>query len=135
MAASESKQRNFGLSPEDVKELQAEHAETKRVPNPYRTGGYKFTVAALIALGADKPHPLPKVYKAFREAAGDEWFEKWASKSPRNAETGKDAEGRFMQNILTLQRTADYGLRLHQVGTKVLKTKGVVIDLLREGDE
>jgi hypothetical protein len=130
---SEKKQeRSFGLSPEHVTELTAEFAKTKVMPNPYRSGAYGFTIAALLSLGVNKPHPLPKVHAAFRKAAGADWYAEWEKTAKRDKETGLDADGRFLQNLRVLQRTSDYALKLLQVGREVLKSKGAVIDLSRD---
>ena len=125
-------EHNYGLDAEDVKALAAEYAASKKIPNPNNKGCYRFIIAALTNLGMNKPHPLAEVYERFQKEAGSEWFKAWKSKEKRNAEKGKDANGRFLQNIQVLQRVKDYGLRLLQVGTKVMKTKGCVIDLTRE---
>ena len=124
--------RSFGLSTADLKALQEQHAKTKKFPNPYRTGVYGFTVDALVSLGINKRHPISKVHEAFKRVAGNEWYAAWADKERRNEKTGKDADGRFLQNLKVLQRIKDYGLKLLQVGRRVLKTKGAVIDLTRD---
>ena len=130
---SEKKQeRSFGLSPEHVTELTAEFEKTKTLPNPYRSGAYAHAIAALVNLGVNKPHPLAKVQAAFKKAAGDDWYSEWSEAKKRNKETGLDADGRFLQNLRVLQRTADYALKLLQVGREVLKSKGAVIDLTRD---
>ena len=130
---SEKKQdRSFGLSPEHVTELTAEFGKTKTLPNPYRSGAYGFTIAALLKLGVNKAHPVAKVHTAFKNAAGQDWYAEWSTAKKRNAETGKDADARFLQNLSVLQRTADYGRKLLEVGKKVMGTKGVVIDLSRD---
>lgn len=124
-------QRSFGLSSEQVAELTAEYEKSKKFPNPYRTGAYAHTITALVTLGADKPHSLAKVHQAFKRAAGAEWYAAWAGQEKRNEDTGLDADGKFVQNLRVLQRTADYGKKLLDVGREVLKTKGAVIDLTR----
>ena len=124
--------RSFGLSTADTRALQERYAKMKKFPNPYRTGVYGFTVDALVSLGVNKRHPISKVHEAFKRVAGNEWYADWAAKERRNEETGKDADGRFLQNLKVLQRTKDYGLKLLQVGTKILKTKGCVIDIVRD---
>lgn len=125
-------QRSFGLSPEQIAELTAEYEQSKKFPNPYRTGAYAHTVTALLTLGADKPHSLAKVHQAFKRAAGVDWYAAWAGQEKRNADTGLDAAGKFVQNLRVLQRTADYGKKLLDVGREVLKSKGAVIDLTRD---
>ena len=129
--AAKSK-RSFGLSSADVAELKAEFQKSKHLPNPYRSGAYGFSVEALVALGANKPHPLAKVHAAFKKAAGVEWYSAWAKREKRNAETGQDAAGRFVQNLRVLQRTKDFGRKLLEVGKKVMGSKGAVIDISRD---
>jgi hypothetical protein len=124
--------RSFGLSEQDVRELAAEYETTKRFPNPYRAGAYGFTIDALVKLGVNKPHPLAKVHAAFKRAAGADWYSAWAGTEKRNEETGKDADARFLQNLRVLQRTADYAMKLLQVGREVIKSKGAVINLTRD---
>ena len=131
MSAKKQK-RSFGLSAQEAQELAAEFAKTKRLPSPFRSGGYGFTIRALVSLGANKRHGLAKVHAAFRKAAGADWYAQWAGSEKRNKETGLDADGRFLQNLRVLQRTADYGLKLLEVGQKVMGTKGAVIDLSRD---
>lgn len=131
MSAKKQK-RSFGLSSEDVAELTAEFEATKTLPNPYRSGAYAHAVSALVTLGTNTPHSFAKVHQAFKRAAGAEWYAAWTSQEKRNEETGLDADGRLVQNLRVLQRTADYGLKLLEVGQKVMGTKGVVIDLSRD---
>ena len=126
------KNRSFGLSDKEIEGVAAEYAETKRLPNPHRSGAYAHTVTALVTLGVNEFHPLAKVQEAFKRAAGDEWYAAWANKETRSEAGGKDADARFVQNLGVLQRIGDYGLKLLQVGQKVLKTKGAVIDLQRD---
>ena len=120
--------RNFGLSTGEVKALQEQHAADQKFPNPYHQGCYHFIVAALVNLGIDQPHPFQAVYSRFQKEAGRQWFKDWAGREGRT-ETAKDARGRFVQNLKVLQRTKDYGKKLLEVGRRVLKSKGVVIDL------
>lgn len=130
--AAKKAERSYGLSSDEVKQLTEEYKTTKKFPNPHRTGAYKFTIDALVVLGVNKPHPIAKAHQAFRKAAGNDWYSDWASKEPRNKETAKNVDGRFQQNLQVLQRTNDYGRRLLEVGRKVLKSKGAVIDLARD---
>lgn len=131
MAAKKS-ERSYGLSADEVKQLAEEFKAKKKLPNPHRTGNYRFIIAALVTLGANKRHSLAKVQEAFRKAAGEDWYKEWLKKEPRNETTAKDAHGRFVQNVRVLQRTSDYGRRLLDVGRRVMKTKGAVIDLTRD---
>jgi len=130
--SAKKQNRSFGLSPESIAELTAEFETTKRLPNPYRNGAYAHAITALVNLGANKPHSLAKVHQAFKRAAGAEWYAAWASQEKRNEATGLDADGRLLQNLRVLQRTADYALKLLEVGQKVMGTSGVVIDMTRD---
>lgn len=133
MAAKKS-ERSYGLSAEEIKQLAEEYRATKTFPNPHRMGAYKFAIDGLVALGVNKQHRIAKVHQAFRRAAGEEWYKAWASKEPRNKETGKDVDGRLLQNLQVLQRTKDYGRRLLDTGRRVLRSKGAVIDLTRDSN-
>lgn len=129
--AAKKAERSYGLSSDEVKQLTEEYKQTRKLPNPHRSGAYAHTISALVSLGINKSHPIGKVHQAFKRAAGEEWYRAWASKEPRNKATAKDADGRFLQNLQVLQRTGDYGRRLLEVGRRVMKTKGAVIDLSR----
>jgi hypothetical protein len=124
--------RSFDLSNEEIKTLAEQYAKDKEFPNPYRAGAYHHTITAIVKLGVNKPHPVAKVHEAFKRVAGAEWYGEWAKKESRNDKTGKDADGRFLQNLKVLQRTKDYGRKLLQAGRRILKTKGCVIDLARD---
>jgi hypothetical protein len=131
--AKASAPRSFDLSHAEAKALAERHAKDKAFPNPYRSGAYRFAIDALVSLGVNKRHGLPKAHEAFKRAAGADWYAAWAKKERRNDKTGKDADGRFLQNLRVLQRTKDYGRKLLQAGRRILKTKGCVIDLTRDG--
>ena len=47
-------ERHFGLRPEEVTELKARFDPSKTLPNPHRDGAYKYTIEALLALGANQ---------------------------------------------------------------------------------
>lgn len=130
--ATKKGERSYGLSTEEVKQLTEEYKATKKFPNPHRAGAYAYTVAALVNLGVNKPHSLTKVHEAFKKAAGNDWYRAWANKEARSEATGKNAAERFLQNIRVLQRTRDYARRLLEVGRRVMRTKGCVIDLTRD---
>lgn len=138
-------ERNFSLSPAEVKDLKAQYAETKRFPNPHNRGAYFYLIEALVDLGVNEAHTQSKVMARVEKLmsapetiqgegrdATTAW-ERFTNKDPRNKDTGKDYEGRFDQNVSVLQRLGGdtpYGLKLLQVGQKVLGTAGAVIDVL-----
>lgn len=94
---------------------------------PYRHGAYHFSVAALLAMGVNKSHKfsafVSKLRQIWRKADAEGWkaFEK---RPARNQATGKDLEGRIVQNCRVIQRTKDYG--------KPLLAAGAVLDLTRD---
>lgn len=139
------KPRKFHLSPEEVADLKVQYKETKRFPNPHNRGFYFYLVEALVDMGINDQHPQGRVMQRVEKLMSDEStiqgegrdkttaWERWANKDPRNAETGKDMEGRFDQNVTVLQRLSGltpYGRKLLDVGTEVLGTDGAVIDVL-----
>ena len=128
--------RNYGIHPLDLKTLSQRFAETKEFPNPYSRGAYFYFIEALKELGADKTHKFVAVRDQMRKLMSaaetkradrkTDW-ERFSYK--RDVET--DCNGRIMRNAEVLQRVNDYGLKLIQVGQKVLKTKGMVVDILK----
>ncbi|MGC4033110.1 MAG: hypothetical protein QM754_15510 [Tepidisphaeraceae bacterium] len=136
--------RKFHLSEAEVAELTLQHQATKRFPNPHNKGFYFYLLEALVTLGIDKAHSTAAVMQQVERLMSDDTtidaedgttaWQRWASKEPRNASTAKDVEGRFMQNILVLQRLTGltpYGRRILDVCQKVMKRPGGVIDVLR----
>ncbi len=152
VADSNASARGFGLSPRDVKRLKAEVEQRgggKRiyVPNPHSKGFYHFFVETLKALGVNRAHPEAVVVAKFRELtnapgmAGSNGRTFWKEWTKGDEEVGPWRE-RFPYNAGVLQRiprpgtrnNSPYGLRLLDVGRKVLGTRGVVIDILRDKD-
>lgn len=145
--------RGFGLSERDLARLKSEvqqRSTGKRtyVPNPHNKGVYHFVIETLKALGINRAHPAAVVTAKFREltntpdsrdAKGATFWKRW-TRGDENASPWKE---RFAQNVEVLQRVprggvktnnTPYGRRLLEVGTKVLGTRGVVIDILRDRD-
>jgi hypothetical protein len=117
--------RNYKMDAKEVAALKTEAKAQKSFPNPYR-GCYGALVAALAALGLNKWHSFSEVKAAVKKNMGENW-EAFQAKAARNKETGKDVDGRLLQNLTVLQRVNDYGKKLLQVNA--------VIDLKREGKE
>lgn len=144
------KPRKFHNSVAEIDQLRAEYKETggdnvKLLPNPYNRGSYHYIVEALKRLGPDERFRFATVAKKVKDLMSDPEttkdgktaWQRFDGKDSRNEETGRDADGRLMQNVNVLQRVnpntsfSPYGLKLLEVGTRVLKTKGVVIDVLK----
>ena len=144
--------RGFGLSSRDVVRLKEEVEQRgtgKRVyvPNPHNKGAYHFFVEALKSLGPNRRHSAAVVIGRFRELtntsatrdeSGKTLWQRWTK--------GDEGTGhwrtRFARNAEVLQRVprpgvvnnTPYGLRLLEVGTKVLGTAGVVVDIVKDRD-
>jgi hypothetical protein len=148
--------RKFHLAEDEVEKLLADRAENGKgdrnyVPNPHNKGFYHFAVETLKALGVNRPHSDPVTKAKFKEltnvpatkdASGRTFWQRWKNKdsAAKNSDNALDWEGRFEQNMEVMQRLGGlhpYGLKLKEVGPKVMKTKGVVIDILKssKGDK
>jgi hypothetical protein len=137
--------RKFHLNAEEIEGLKAEYAEVKpkRIPNPHNKGNYWAIWEALILLGRDQEHPLSRVMKKVETLLSDEStkddegntaWDRFVNKDPRNAETGKDAEARFYQNVIVQQRLTGrtpYGYKMRQVCQEVCGFDGGVLDVLK----
>jgi hypothetical protein len=140
------KPRKFHLNTAQIDQLRAEYKETGSIPNPFNKGAYHYTVAALIALGVDSKHKLATVQDKVKELMSDPEtkqdgktaWQRFRDKDARGSEeTSLDWQGRFEQNIRVLQRfggVTPYGLKLNEVGQKVCRFKGLVIDLLKSAN-
>lgn len=135
------KPRKFHLSDEEVTQLRAEFKETGRFPNPHNKGFYFYGVESLVDLGINEPHSLANVMRKIealmsdkdtKDEDGKTAWQRFAKRDPRNAETGKDVDGRALQNFNVLQRLSGhtpYGMKLLEVGKRILGTAGAVIDI------
>ncbi|HLL87694.1 MAG TPA: hypothetical protein VK324_00160 [Tepidisphaeraceae bacterium] len=138
--------RKFHLSDEEISDLREQYKETKRFPNPHNKGFYYFLIEALIDLGLDEQHPQAAVIERLENLMADPStldengttaWDRFRNKPQRNSSTAKDWIGRFDQNVLVLQRLTGltpYGRRLLDVGQKVLRRRGAVIDVLTTKD-
>ncbi|HEV2294694.1 MAG TPA: endonuclease domain-containing protein [Tepidisphaeraceae bacterium] len=140
------------MSSRDIERLKAEveqRASAKRihVPNPYRQGFYHYFVESLQSLGVNRRHSRQVAMGRFRQltntpetrdASGKTLWQRWSK-----GDEGNDPYGtRFDRNAEVLQRVprpgvvnnTPYGLRLLEVGTKVLGTRGVVVDIVKDRD-
>lgn len=135
--------RQYGLDADDITRLTALH-EAGQFPNPFNKGNYHYIVAALVDLGINQKHSRNQVFQRVRKlmsdestknASGQTAWERFDGREPRAA-TGLDTEGRFWQNVNTLQRVggetsfSPYGLKLLEACQKILGKTGGVIDIL-----
>jgi hypothetical protein len=129
--------RRFHLLADDIAALRDLYNKGDKCPNPQNKGAYWGFIEALKALGINKAHSYgecKKAMKAAMTAEGDgELWDRFANHKGES-ENALDLDGRIRQNAEVLQRLGGftpYGLKLLQVGQAVLKTKGVVVDILK----
>ena len=145
--------RKFHLNDKEIATLTAEYAENGKgyyVPNPHNRTFYHFAIESLKRLGVNRAHSVPVVIARFKDltsaaetkdAAGKTYWQRWKNKDSAAKDDTKALswEGKFEQNLEVLQRVPrkgsrnkhPYGLKLLESGTKVMGTKGVVIDILK----
>jgi Recombination endonuclease VII len=133
--------RKFHLSDRDIADLRKAHANGNPLPNPHNKGFYFFFIETLKILGPNRSHQEAVVKAKFREITeqantkdekGVTFWRRWKEKQGE-----QDWNQRFLQNAEVLQRLGGktpYGLRIKELGTRVLRTKGVVIDILQDRD-
>jgi hypothetical protein len=146
---SKIKPRKFHLNTAQLDQKRAEFAQTNVIPNPFNKGSYHFIVEALKVLGLDlaikygefqtKVRVLMSASATRKEVNGEQKtaWERFRDKESRNQATGLDVFDRLEQNVRVLQRfggVTPYGLKLNEVGTRVCRFKGLVIDLLKAED-
>lgn len=121
--------RRYHLQADEIVALRNQMQEAGKFISPYGTGRiYTYIIESLVALGAGKAHDFNLVYDKFKELASSEktrnslgktLWDRFADKEVRNIETGRDAMGKFMQNLEVLQRLGGdhpYAFKLAQVG-------------------
>lgn len=121
--------RRYHLMAEELVLVNKEIQESGRFKSPYGAGRiYTYIIEALVILGVNKAHAFNEVYEKFIELASDAktldkdnktLWERFDKKETRNVSTGRDACGKFMQNLEVLQRLGGdhpYALKLSQVG-------------------
>ncbi|HEV2295597.1 MAG TPA: endonuclease domain-containing protein [Tepidisphaeraceae bacterium] len=140
------------MSKRDVARLKAEVQQRRdgkrvHVPNPHNKGSYHYFIEALKSLGANRRHSRAVVIGRFRELTntpetrdetGKTFWQRWTKGDEGNDHWGT----RFDRNAEVLQRVprpgvannTPYGLRLLEVGTKVLGTAGIVVDIVKDRD-
>lgn len=135
--------RKYHLSEKEVEVLKTQLEQGDKLPNPHNKGFYHYFIETMKGLGLNRNHSIPVVHAKFKEIAGNAgtkdgdgktFWQRWSKKEARNEETGKDWTGRFATNVEVLQRMggfAPYGLRLLQVGTLVMGTKGCTVNTIK----
>ena len=130
--------RRYHLTDKKISALVSAHEKDGSFPNPYRYGGmYYGMVQALIELGVDKVHSFVKVKEAIKSVLvgitkknGQNAWESFVTKAPKNDLSGKDVNGRLLQNASVLQRLTG----LHPYGEK-LRQVLACIDILKDAND
>lgn len=133
--------RKFHLGTDEVKALKELAEAGDKFPNPHSKGFYHYLIETLKSLGINRAFSwstvtdkFKEITSATKESNGETWWKNWSQKAPRNPATGRDWQGKFEENVEVMQRSGGltpYGLKILEVGTRVLGTDGAVIDILR----
>ena len=132
--------RRYHLQADELVALRNQIQESGRFISPYGVGRiYTFIIESLVELGTCRAHDFQLVYEKFKELASSEktrntvgktLWDRFVDREVRNIETGRDAMGKFMQNLEVLQRLGGdhpYAFKLAQVGA--------CIDILTDQDQ
>ena len=144
--------RNFHLTDDEILVLRERQKQGDMLPNPHTKGFFHCAIEALKLLGMNRRHPFG-VFKSTVQELMSRDETKWADGTTgwqrfcNPAKPAKERQPRIpidqqlLKNIEVLQRVntqkiiAPYGLKLLQVGQKVLGTKGCVINIFVENGE
>ncbi len=117
------KPRRYHMDDDHAKELRAKFKKDKIFHNPYRKGGlYYAFVQALIDLGINKDHSFKDVKHSMKSTMSSEvngknknLWEVFSNRKPRNMLSGRDINGRIIENANILQRISGF----HPFGEKL----------------
>jgi len=142
--------RRYGMTKKAAEKMRAETRKSGTFVNPHRvTGLYGVAVQSLIDLGIDEAHSLSdvraqmiKLLKGIEKVVDgvttNAW-ERFRDRKPVNPDTGKDVNGRIIQNFQVLQRITGnhpYGEKLRQVLACIdilVDAKGLPMFMLHTG--
>lgn len=129
------KPRRYHMDDNKAKEMRAKFQKTGIFQNPYRKGGlYHGFVQSLISLGIDKEHDFSSVKHEMEKLLSSEvnvknknLWDVFANRKSRNSLSGKDINGRIIENATILQRLNG----LHPFGEK-LRQLNACVDILKD---
>ncbi len=118
--------RRYHLVKGKMEKIISEAEKSGKFPNPYRKGGIYFSIVeALSNLGTDKFHSfdvmkieISKIMSSFPGRDGTNAWDYFVNKVPKQSMSGKDSNGRILQNAQVLQRLTGmhpYGEKLRQL--------------------
>lgn len=129
--------RRYHLTDKKMQKLVEQAEKDGSFPNPYRKGGiYHAIVQALANLGANTRHSFADMKAKIEEIMGEYETKKggsawsaFANRESRNELSGKDVDGKILQNAMVLQRLSGY----HLYGEK-LRQLCACIDIFKDAE-
>jgi len=124
------KPRRYHMDDAKAKKLRGVFKKTGVFQNPYRKGGLYFAfVQSLANLGLDEIHDFRTVKHEMKSVMSTQVNKKnqnlwdvFSKRKPRNALSGRDINGRIIENAMILQRLTGFhpfGEKLRQIHTCV----------------
>ena len=129
------KPRRYHMDDAKAKKMMTEFKKTGAFQNPYRKGGLYFAfVQSLADLGLNEEHDFKTVKHQMKLAMSTQVNKKnqnlwdvFSKRQPRNALSGRDVNGRIIENAQILQRLTGF----HPFGEK-LKQLHACVDILKD---
>jgi hypothetical protein len=131
------KPRRYHLVKERADFLKEQYKKTSVFPNPYRNNGmYHAIVQSLINLGINKKHSFSEIKKEIeniltlkKKPENRNLWQTFKCRKPRNPLSGKDINGRIIDNMMILQRVSG----LHPFGEK-LRQLNACINIFKDNN-
>ena len=148
----ESVMRRHHVLDDELAPLRQQFKDGDVFPNPHNRGCYFYIWEALKTLGLNEWHLFRDVVKELRRSMsaaatkddkGATAWERFRDKKSRS-KTGRDVDGRILQNIEVLQRITGlnaYGIKQNQIAQRVVKDKdgnylkGACFDIKRDDEK
>ena len=129
------KPRRYHMNDSEAKKMRDKFDKEKIFHNPYRHGGlYHAFIQSLINLGVNEDHSFKNVKHAMQSLMSSEvngknknLWEIFSSRKPRNMLSGRDINGRIIENANILQRISGF----HPFGEKLRQLHSCV-DILKD---
>ena len=129
------KPRRYHMSDSDAETMRVKFEKEKIFCNPYRHGGlYHAFIQSLINLGINKEHSFKDVKHEMKLVMSSETngknknlWEIFSNRKPRNMLSGRDINGRIIENANILQRISGF----HPFGEKLRQLHSCV-DILKD---
>jgi len=129
------KPRRYHMDEKRAQKLRATFKKTGVFQNPYRKGGLYFAfVQSLANLGLNEAHAFKVVKKQMKDIMSVQVNKKnqnlwdvFSKRKPRNALSGRDINGRIIENAMILQRLTGF----HPFGEKLRQVHSCV-DILKD---